>query len=581
MRDGATADARDGAEARARLDRIAALLAALGMLGGLIISRIGQPRVPNAGINTFFEQYRRHEPIFLALMAVFAIATAVLARRAPVDGGAGGLSRGAEVRSARWLVIGAVLVLAVTGAGTWGIMHALPFSMDEYVAAFQSHIFAAGRVAVSLPEEWRQFGRALNPVFVVYDGPTHTWLSSYWPLYGALRSLFLRVGADRLLNPALAALSVPLVYACARRLWPDDKVRAWTAVGFLVLSSQFLFMSMTGYSMPAHLAANLLWIYAFSRGDRAGWLSAPIVGVVALGLHNPVPHALFAAPFLLQLVLMRRWAWTAYFAVVYLAGIAAWLAWAQFVTTISVGGGLLDMFATPGLTMLGVQELSLTLILSWQTPLLAVLLIWVALARGSLTTTEQCLALGIVLSFGFFLFYPLTQGHGWGYRYTYPVLGNMALLGASGMARMGAALGRRTTQRLLLASTLVTVFVQLPLRAWQIERYVRPFARAHDYVAHIDADVVIVDPTTSWYGIDLIRNDPLLRNRPKVLSAYYLRPADKRALAARFGDRVHMLQASELAPLGVVTFPSRFRQAVWPPVELGPRAKVDSATSRF
>ena len=76
---------------------------------------------------------------------------------------------------------------------------------------------------------------------------------------------------------------------------------------------------------------------------------------------------------------------------------------------------------------------------------------------------------------------------------------------------------------------------------------------------------MIVDPTTSWYGIDLVRNDPLLRNRPKVLSAFYLRPEEKRALAERFGGRVHMLQASELAALGLPTFPSRFRQPVWPP----------------
>jgi len=119
---------------------------------------------------------------------------------------------------------------------------------------------------------------------------------------------------------------------------------------------------------------------------------------------------------------------------------------------------------------------------------------------------------------------------------------------------------------LLVASALVTVFVQVPVRAWQIEHYVRPFARAHEYIAHIDADVVIVDPTTSWYGIDLVRNEPLLRNRPKALRAFYLRPEEKRALAERFGSRVHMLQASELAALGLPTFPSRFRQPVWPPV---------------
>ena len=82
-----------------------------------------------------------------------------------------------------------------------------------------------------------------------------------------------------------------------------DKTRAWVAAGFLVTSSQFVFTSMTAYAMPAHLAINLLWLYAFLRGDRAGWFAAPLIGVVALGLHNPFPHALFVTPFLVSILL--------------------------------------------------------------------------------------------------------------------------------------------------------------------------------------------------------------------------------------------------------------------------------------
>ena len=567
MRHGATDSGPIAAGEKQWLGRLAALVVLLGVLGLVIIDRIGHPGVLNAatGTNMFFEQYRRHEPVFLALMAAFAIATAVLARRAVPDKTEGRSWLGAERWSAGRLAMVALLVFFATAVGTVGVMHAFPFSMDEYGAAFQARAFAAGRVAVSLPADWHQFGLSLTPVFVVYDPDAQTWLSAYWPVYGVLRALFLRVGADRLLNPAFAALSVPLIYVCARRLWPDDKARAWMAVAFLVLSSQFMFMSMTGYAMSAHLAINLLWIYAYSRGDRAGWIAAPIIGVIALGLHNPVPHALFVAPFLLQLLLTRRWAWTAYFGVVYLAGIAVWFAWAQAVTAASAGGSLLGLFAMPGLLMLSVQELSLTVVLSWQTPVLVVLLLWTALAWRSLSVTEQCLAGGVLLSFGFFLFYPSTQGHGWGYRYTYPVLGNLALLGTVGLTRMTAALGSRTTRRLLVASALLTVFVQWPLRAWQIERYIGPFARLNDYVTRLDADVVIVDPTTSWYGIDLVRNDPLLQDSPKVLSAFYLRPADKRELAARFGDRVHMLKPNEIGQFGIPTFPSRSKRPVWPP----------------
>jgi hypothetical protein len=334
-------------------------------------------------------------------------------------------------------------------------------------------------------------------------------------------------------------------------------------------------MSMTAYAMPAHLFFSLLWLYAYLRGDRAGWIAAPLIGVAALGLHNPFPHALFVTPFLVQVLMRKRWAWTAYFGCVYAAGIALWYAWMLALQSPLTGSANVSgLFAWPGLPMFVTQGLSLTVLLSWQTPLLAVVLIWTALAWRSLTSTERCLAAGVVFSFFFYFLFPTSQGHGWGYRYTYHVLGNMALLGTTGVALLHKAIGPVPVRRLLVASALLTVFVQWPIRAWQIERYVRPFAQAHDYVARIDADVVIVDPTTSWYGIDLIRNDPFLRQKPKILSALYLRPGDKRALAERFGDRVHLLEASEIARFGIPTYPSKLKGPVWPPPPVTPPAAL-------
>jgi hypothetical protein len=215
--------------------------------------------------------------------------------------------------------------------------------------------------------------------------------------------------------------------------------------------------------------------------------------------------------------------------------------------------------------MFAVQGLSLTLVLSWQTPIMAVALVLVALSWRRLSTMERLLGTGILLSFGFFLFFPSPQGHGWGYRYTYAVLGSMSLLGAIGIDQIQHALGTRATRLALIGSTAVTLFVQLPLRGVQIERYVRPFADANEYIRTMDADVVIVDPTVSWYGIDLVRNDPFLQNRPKVISAFGFRPELRQSLAAQSGVRVHMLGADELAKFGLPIFPSRFKRPIWPP----------------
>ena len=258
MTHGATDHARATRAVLGALDRVAVLLTLMGVAGVLIVARIGLPGVlnPGTGANTFFVQYRRHEPIFLALMAVFGIAAALSARRAlPESGADASVWPSANGWGPGRIAAVGLGVFAIAAVGAWNVMHAFPMAMDEYVAGFQAHIFAAGRVTVPLPDEWKQLGMALKPVFVVYDPDKQVWLSAYWPVYGIVRALFLLAGPrmDLLLNPLLAAASVPLVYLCARRLWPNDKPRAWLAVAFLVLSSQFLFMSMTSYAMPAHL----------------------------------------------------------------------------------------------------------------------------------------------------------------------------------------------------------------------------------------------------------------------------------------------------------------------------------------
>ena len=79
--------------------------------------------------------------------------------------------------------------------------------------------------------------------------------------------------------------------------------------------------------MPAHLALNTIWLWLYSRPDRRAFYLAPFVGVVAIGLHQPIVHALFVAPFLVRLVLQRRWRTVGIFTVIYLAGCLGWFMW--------------------------------------------------------------------------------------------------------------------------------------------------------------------------------------------------------------------------------------------------------------
>jgi hypothetical protein len=506
--------------------------------------------------NIFYRLYALHERPFFALTALFALVAWWYVGRPPDGRGerdAGG--RASRPPAVVALLAVAALVGVVCWAGSGLILHGYPLAMDEFNAVFQAEILASGRLAAPLPAAWQPFGSALAPVFTTYYPDRHVWRSGYLPVYAAIRALFRLAGAESLTNPVLGALAVVALAAVGHRLWPRRERRTGLAVLFLVTSSQFLLTSMTAYSMPAHLLLNLVWLWLYLRDDAPGLAAAPVVGVLALGLHNPFPHALFVTPFLLRALRRRRIGWIAYAAGVYGAGALLWYSWLRASAAyLSATGGLLSTFGLPGKDQLIIQAMSLTLVVSWMPPIACVFALVALAGWRRLGDAERDVAAGLLLTAAFHLLFPLSQGHGWGYRYLYSALGNLVLLAAVGADWSTEAVGRARVARLVAASTLLALLVELPLRAAQIERFVRPFARASEYVATRPEPVVVVYPDSSYYGRDLVRNDPFLRDAPKVVSATALGDSGLGALSRRFGGRVHPLRRAELAPLGVTTF---------------------------
>ena len=74
--------------------------------------------------------------------------------------------------------------------------------------------------------------------------------------------------------------------------------------------------------------------------------------------------------------------------------------------------------------------------------------------------------------------------------------------------------------------------VLLPWRVYQVHAFVSPYAAAVEAIERSNADVVVVDVLDIWLGPDLIRNDPFLRNSPKVLSLYHLQESQLQELCA-------------------------------------------------
>jgi hypothetical protein len=332
----------------------------------------------------------------------------------------------------------------------------------------------------------------------------------------------------------------------------------------LLLSAQFMVMSMTAYAMPAHLCLNLFWLWLYLRDDRVSRAAIPWVGVAALGLHNPFPHALFVAPFLFRTLRRRRIALLGYWAIVYSAGAFVWLRVLQAAVgndIASVAGpasapvgllGFLSSFHAPNALRRMVEGMNAALVLDWQTPLVAIALIVALCSWRRLAPTMRDLALGFLGTMLIYAFFPATQGHGWGYRYMYGVLGNVALLSAVGVDEMAAVVGGHRIRLLIGLSTALTLLYQLPHRFIAVEQFTRPFARGAAWVAAQDAEVVVVPTHAVWYGADLIRNDPFLRRRPLIAAAAGLSAEQITALQAKYPGRIRIVRPEELWAVGML-----------------------------
>src|SRR5690349_18297901 len=213
---------------------ITVLLASFGLLARSQMIRWGL--VFPGPVNVFFRLYALHEPVPLLLLIAWtaAAAIAMATRRSAVSIDTR-LER-LHAPSARAVAVLAVLMFVVALVTWYRVHHAVLLTMDEFTSDFQARILAHGELRASVPAEWRPYLDAMAPVFTAYRDLGGGWLSQYLPGYALLKTPFVLTGHEVLLNPLLAALSVVLLAAIARRLWPDEGLRPWMALLFFVTS---------------------------------------------------------------------------------------------------------------------------------------------------------------------------------------------------------------------------------------------------------------------------------------------------------------------------------------------------------
>ncbi len=473
------------------------------------------------------------------------------------------------IQPRRHLLMIVLSVLVIAAAGAILFNHAEVFE-GERATAFQAEIFRQGTLVAPVPDDWADLAEGLNPSVATLDRDNGVWKPAAGPLLAAIRAAFDTIALGPLTNPVFAALSLLLMAAIARRLWADHVELPILAAGLLATSPQFLMDGLSGSAWSAQLCLNLAWLWLFLRDDRLGHVSAALVGLIAAGLQHIHVHALFVLPFLLMLVRDRRWLLAGLYAVIYTSGHLFWLNWHGVAVATTLGSGMEPVLAAlgaaghsglspawPSGAGIALTGLSLLRLLGW-TNLIVIPLMIVALRPWSkLPVTFRLLAIGILIALLSGLVLSPDHQDGWGHGPLHGHLGSLVLLACFGWVRLatGKPHLRADLNRALGLCCAAMLLIAIPLRAFQVERVASSTAASYRHVQGIDADVVLVDLPGIWFAAELVRNDPFLRNRPKVIGLQLLTPDQVRALCD--SQSIAVVDYHDLAQFGVRPFAVR------------------------
>lgn len=409
----------------------------------------------------------------------------------------------------------------VLAAGCLGVFHQYPLCMDEYAAVFQSKVFGAGRLTAQLPPALidRLVPPSFNGSFLFASSVTGQGIEGYWPGFALLLAPFERLGVSWLCNPLISGAAVYLIFKITLQISNDRRAAGW-AMLFALASSAFLAYGMSYYSMQAHLAANLLFAYLLFEVSPRRAFAAGLVGSLALLLHNPMPHALFAAPWLVSLALQRRhWPSLATVALGYLPGLCVFAYWLVLRGAIVLPDP--DALAGVGSGVFGLPDgvtfdarVSSTIKLSlWAAPCL---LMFAAFGVGEYRHDRRVrlLAWSAALTFAGYWLVRIDQGHGWGNRYFHSAWGVLPVLA-------GLALGRRHSDAKLVsfagACAVLGALLLVPLQLHQIETLISRQLERFPARQGPGNNVVFVKTEGASYVADLVQIDPFLRDRDLLL----------------------------------------------------------------
>lgn len=420
----------------------------------------------------------------------------------------------------------ALATVVLMGLGSIFIYHSYPLCMDEYAAVFQSRIFASGRVVAQLPPRMVNWliNPAYNGAFLIASPETGRAIEGYWPGFALLLAPFEFLSVPWLCNALLGGSAIYLIYRITFEITGDRRAAAWAMI-FGIASGAFFANAISYYSMQAHLTLNLLFAWLLLSPTRYRALAAGLVGSFALVLHNPLPHLLFALPWVVSMTVnkdQRRYLvplLVGYLPITLVLGLG-WIILTRSIVPISHGVALAralasGVFRLPDLNILNMRVAALAKMLVWAVPSLFVLAAWGTVRhRGHLHV--RLLTQSAVLTCLGYLFVNLDQGHGWGYRYFHSAWGVIPILAACAMT--GRSEVDRRLECFVGAACILSVLVIVPFQMHQIEHFISRHLKQLPSPIRPGNNIFFINPAGGFYVVDMIQTDPLLR-APDLLLA--------------------------------------------------------------
>jgi hypothetical protein len=421
----------------------------------------------------------------------------------------------------------ALTTVAALAVGALVVYQDYPLSMDEYAAVFQSKVFASGTVAAQVPPDlvdWLVV-RGFNGTFLIASQETGRVIEAYWPGFALLLAPFQFLTVPWLCNASLSGLSVFLIYWITREITADKRAAGW-AMLFTLASGAFLADGISYYSMQAHLTANLVFVALLIRRSTNRAFAAGLVGSLTLLLHNPVPHTLFAIPWIAALAFQsdRRRYLVPLFAG-YLPGVALGIGWLLFRAQIGTGGlGLASIdsaasgvFAWPDALLLNARVAALVKMCVWAMPSLFALALWGGILRCA-DSRVRLSACSAILTFAAYFFVRFDQGHGWGYRYFHSAWGVVPILAGCALADRPQTDGRMVP--FAGATAILSLLFLIPFQMNQIDQFITQHLAQLAPPRRPGNNIYFIHPLGGYYLADMIQVDPLLRNTDLFLVSH-------------------------------------------------------------